>query len=52
MFLVFALIVIFLFMAAVGIAAGLLMLLAAAFVAFLVVTLILAGLAAWRGPED
>jgi len=52
MVLIFFLIVIFLFAAVASIAMGLLMLLGAVFVAFLVVTLILTALAAWKGPGE
>jgi hypothetical protein len=52
MFLIFLLVVVFLFAAVVSIAVGLLMLLGAIAVAFLIVTLIISALAAWKGPAE
>ena len=49
MFLVLLLVIFFLFAAVVSIAMGLLMILGAVAVAFLVVTLVITALAAWKG---
>jgi hypothetical protein len=52
MFLIFFLVVVFLFAAVASIAVGLVMLLGAVLVAFLVVTMIFTALAAWKGPQQ